>query len=274
MTDSILNKNFAYSTTTTVPFPFVQPYLLDLIGGTVLRAYSTRKLRAAYAGNALRVRRSSDNAEQNIGFDGNGELDTSALAAFVSSNNGFITTFYDQSAAADNMVQATAGSQPRIVNAGVVDVRNAKAAAYLNSSLMNSTSSFSPDEGLVVCAYELSAFNSFDAIIGGDTGDNPNAGILGNSGTGSIFNSTGLILDRCFVNNVSTTTFPMSGAANHINGNGNTLTWNTCQIGRDRANASRNWIGWFCEVILFSGSLSSGDRSIAYLNQKAYWGTA
>ena len=31
-------------------------------------AYSVRKLRTAYTGSAIRVRRSSDNAEQNIGF--------------------------------------------------------------------------------------------------------------------------------------------------------------------------------------------------------------
>ncbi len=31
-------------------------------------AYSVRKLRSAYTGSAIRVRRASDNAEQNIGF--------------------------------------------------------------------------------------------------------------------------------------------------------------------------------------------------------------
>ena len=48
-------------------------------------AYSLRKLRTAYTGNAIRVRRSSDNTEQNFGFIG-GELDTSSLLSFIGYN--------------------------------------------------------------------------------------------------------------------------------------------------------------------------------------------
>ena len=48
--------------------------LLDLYPSAAA-AYSVRKLRAAYTGNAIRVRRSSDNTEQNIGFDATGNLD-------------------------------------------------------------------------------------------------------------------------------------------------------------------------------------------------------
>jgi hypothetical protein len=45
---------------------------------TAAAAYSLRKLRNGYSGNAIRVRRSSDNAELNIGFVAN-ELDTAHL---------------------------------------------------------------------------------------------------------------------------------------------------------------------------------------------------
>ena len=37
---------------------------------TPSNAYSFRKLRSAYAGNAIRIRRASDNAEIDIGFSG------------------------------------------------------------------------------------------------------------------------------------------------------------------------------------------------------------
>ena len=43
-------------------------------------AYSVRLLRTAYTGSAIRVRRSSDNAEQDIGFV-SGSLDTSSLTS-------------------------------------------------------------------------------------------------------------------------------------------------------------------------------------------------
>lgn len=82
-------------------------------------AYSLKKV-ISTATNAIRVRRSSDNAEQDIGFVGDA-LDTAALAAFVGSNSAFVTTFYDQTATGINLVQATASAQPRIVNAGVFD---------------------------------------------------------------------------------------------------------------------------------------------------------
>jgi len=48
-------------------------------------AYSLRKLRTAYTGAAIRVRRSSDNAEQDINFVG-GDLDTSSMINFVGQN--------------------------------------------------------------------------------------------------------------------------------------------------------------------------------------------
>jgi hypothetical protein len=49
-------------------------------------AYSLRKLRTDYTGSTIRVRRSSDNAEQDIGFVSN-ELDVNTLLSFVGGEN-------------------------------------------------------------------------------------------------------------------------------------------------------------------------------------------
>jgi len=82
------------------------------------------------SGPLIRVRRSSDNAELDIGAsglaDGNGNrwLDEVALLAHVGVGDGFVTTWYDQSGSAINATQATALTQPRIVSAGVVDKLN------------------------------------------------------------------------------------------------------------------------------------------------------
>lgn len=97
--------------------------LLDSLSVPAAVAYSTRKLRAAYAGPAIKVRRSSDSALQDIGFVGN-NLDTVALATFVGANSGFIDTWYDQSGNGINAIQGVAGNQPRIVNAGLLDTIN------------------------------------------------------------------------------------------------------------------------------------------------------
>jgi hypothetical protein len=88
-------------------------------------AYSVRKLRSAYTGSAIKVRRSSDNTEQDIGFS-SGDLDTSALTTFCSGTNGFVTTWYDQSGNSINATNTTAINQPKIVNAGSIILQNSK----------------------------------------------------------------------------------------------------------------------------------------------------
>lgn len=80
-------------------------------------AYSFQHLRTLYTGNCIRVRRSSDNAEQDIGFV-NKYLDTSSLKSFITTNTGYIVTWYDQSGNGRNATQATAGNQPRVLIAG------------------------------------------------------------------------------------------------------------------------------------------------------------
>lgn len=93
--------------------------LLDLYPNASA-AYSVRKLRSAYTGSAIRVRRSSDNTEQDIGFTALGNLNTTALTTFCSGTNGFVTTWYDQSGNARNVTQTTAANQPQIVSSGSV----------------------------------------------------------------------------------------------------------------------------------------------------------
>jgi hypothetical protein len=110
----------------------VESLLLDFYPNAAA-AYSLRKLRAAYTGSAIRVRRSSDNTEQNIGFVNN-ELDTSSLTTFCGAGNGFVTTWYDQSGNAINALQTTAANQPQIVSSGSVILKNAKPTLRFNSS--------------------------------------------------------------------------------------------------------------------------------------------
>lgn len=105
------------------------PLLLDTYSGASA-AYSLRKLNTAYSGYAITVRRSSDNTSQNIGFEANGNLDTTSLLSFVGSNNGFVTTWYDQSGNGRDLTQTTATDQPRIVNSGTIETLNGKPSLY------------------------------------------------------------------------------------------------------------------------------------------------
>jgi hypothetical protein len=99
--------------------------LLDTYSGAAA-AYSLRKLRTAYTGDAIRVRRASDNTEQNIGFVNN-VLDTASLTSFCSGTNGFVTTWYDQSGNGYDATQSTGANQPQIVSSGSVIEKNSKA---------------------------------------------------------------------------------------------------------------------------------------------------
>jgi hypothetical protein len=125
--------------------------LLDTYSGAAA-AYSLRQLSSAYSGDSIRVRRESDNTEQNIGFVNN-QLDTTSLASFCSSTNGFVTTWYDQSGNGINQTQTTATSQPRIVNNGVIDTYLSKPAIFFDGSndfMINSNVSLASDFSVFV----------------------------------------------------------------------------------------------------------------------------
>lgn len=118
--------------------------LLDLYPATA--AYSLRKLRTDYTGACIRVRRSSDNTEQDIGFVGN-DLDTASLLSFVGAGNGFVTTWYDQQGS-NNLTQAISSGQPQIVASGSIILRSSLAAVsfngvtnqlFFNSQVLNTT---------------------------------------------------------------------------------------------------------------------------------------
>lgn len=116
--------------------------LLDLYPNAAA-AYSVRLLRGAYYGSpAIRVRRSNDNAEQDIGFTASGDLDTSALTTFVGANSGFVVTWYDQSGNAMNMTQTTPSAQFQIVNSGSLITKNGKAAPLIIDSSTGSVAQF------------------------------------------------------------------------------------------------------------------------------------
>ena len=118
--------------TVTVPS---SDLLLDTYTGATA-AYSVRKLDKDYTGSCMRVREDSGDTETDIGFDSNGDLDTSAIATHCGSANGYVVTWYDQAnigGTANNVTQGTSGSQPQIYNGTAVITENGKPAVTFNS---------------------------------------------------------------------------------------------------------------------------------------------
>lgn len=112
------------------------PLLLDTYPAAA--AYSLRKLRTAYTGAAIRVRRSSDNVEQDIGFVGV-DLDTASLLSFVGAGNGFVTTWYNQGSGGSiyNGTQTNAGTQPLIIISGALIIINSKPSVQFSSKSLD-----------------------------------------------------------------------------------------------------------------------------------------
>jgi hypothetical protein len=145
-------------------------YILDLYP-SAHHAYSLRKLRTAYTGACLRIRRttttpSATTTTVDLSFDSNNTISLNSAITYVSgtvtlatnlgqfcASSGFINadgynpceifvvTWYDQSGNNKNPTQATAGNQPRLVslNLGVatLETSQGKVAVRFQSSLFN-----------------------------------------------------------------------------------------------------------------------------------------
>jgi hypothetical protein len=111
---------------------------LDAYTAGLAVVWSVRRLLSSYTGALIRVRRSSDNTEQDIGYTSSGALDTTALLAFCGAGSGFIRWVYDQkTGTAINIGQSTAATQPRIVNAGALETAGMR---FLGSQYLDTAS--------------------------------------------------------------------------------------------------------------------------------------
>jgi hypothetical protein len=93
-----------------------------------------RRLYSQYTGNLIEVRRSTDNALLDIGYNSENELDTATLLGFLAGATGTVRTLYDQTGAGNHFQQTTLANQPRIVNAGVLDTRNGKPSMFFDGT--------------------------------------------------------------------------------------------------------------------------------------------
>jgi len=104
---------------------YVKPLLLDTYPDAAV-AYSLRKLRTAYTGAAIQVRRSTDGALLDIGFVNN-VLDTTTLLTFIGANRANVSIWYDQSGNNNNAaVPFNSTDAHTIVLAGVLQTQNGK----------------------------------------------------------------------------------------------------------------------------------------------------
>ena len=246
--------------------------LLDIYGDSI-GAYSLRKLRTGYVGNAIRVRRSSDNVEQDIAFDTSGNLDTVSLLAFVGSGNGYVSIWYDQSGKYGPSInnyafQNTPAYQPTIVLNGSLQMNGNKPAIYWDNSqyLLIDTPAAYSSTGVRGVTNIKSVFVNIKWLTG--SGTSP---ILGNDGATAYYHEgitgeAGLILSSSYAD------YNVKNGSNYINGTLKTLstfskstnsnilvsmvhltnTISFSQLGNDRGFAGTYFKGYYSEIIAYS----------------------
>ena len=278
-----LNLGILASSKATSAPPSVTP-LLDTYPGAAA-AFSLRKLRTAYTGSAIRVRRSSDNTETDIGFNGGGGLDTTALATFCGIGSGFVTKWYDQ-ANSNRVEQFTTGQQPLIYLSGaylgyiLYDGIDDRLSCTVGSIIWNgSTSSLitivsSPDIATPNSSNDIAATLQIEETAGWGTiyVTIGSTFLKWRYGTGQTNNNNSYTRTsstaNCVVNvNKSTTTETLylnnslvmtaTGKLSTLAGNSN-IYFN---IGKSSANSSC-WKGYQKEIIMYNSNQASNISGI------------
>ncbi len=256
-------------------------------------AYSLRKLRNAYSGSAVQLRRSSDSTTQNIGFDASGNFDTTAAASFCGASTCYVATWYDQSGNTNNLTQTTASKQFQYIANGslngkpvlrgttVTGMKAADSATYKTASVhaftVNKFGLTPAPTGPIKLAvgYMRTATGNANAaawgllngayadtlipVLNGDT--NTNYEGVGGVYRGTLTQYEYSTADRTLKFN--NTTLLSGGGANVTYPNATGL-----YVGMDGAGNSDD--GDFAEIVLY-GSTQASRAAIAS-NQISYWG--
>jgi len=267
-------------------FPKPTPYLLDNYEGAAA-AYSLRRLRSAYTGPAVRVRRESNNDELDIYFDGQGNLDTASLEAFCAGTNGFVKVWYDQSGNGNDATQEVAtADQPKIYDSsgGVIEEGSAGnekpalefdgSATYLlgaNKTTIDNTAIFSvikSDSNTQDCVFiqtSLAAGNFITLGLGGVGSNSAIGSRLAVGGTvvsqvgDSTFTSTDQTLVSYLADNATGQMFIDGTEETDVVGSRNNFI--TTTIGA-RGDGLNNFLGKIQEVIFYDSDETSNRTGI------------
>jgi hypothetical protein len=262
--------------------------LLDLYPNAAA-AYSLRLLRTNYTGSAIRVRRASDNTEQNIGFTALGGLDTSSLSTFCRSTNGFVTTWYDQSNNGYNATQTTAANQPQIVSSGSVILESGKPALQfdgINDFFTNNTINISQPITRFSTAKSTNTTSKASVLTDSNTATDRfvlySGGIADNAGnfatsydnTGANINTTNNANRNLFyeIANSGSNAFALN-AGTQITGNNGSNGMNKLSIGNIRSIVVANYafVGNFQELVIYNSNESANRTGISN-NINSYYG--
>jgi hypothetical protein len=255
--------------------------VFDVVSSNQLFGFSYRKLRTDYTGPCIRIRRSLDNTEKDIGFSGD-YLDVIDIFNFCGGGAGYMVRFYDQSIIANNLQQTNLLQQPLVYSGQMINIINQN--GYYNNAPYFDGSQFltfvTPQVRNVWSFYPVIniQFGSYDAGFGGIVSDNGGNGFIFHNFDGYFwFGSAGYqkIIDKA----------PNFLSALTALSNGTTVDgWKDGVFGYSiNNNASFNisavngfWAGgllasWMPEIIGYSDKKVGAENAEIMINQKTYY---
>ena len=142
------NDGTNFGSTYSYDAPFPANKLIDTYASTC-GAYSLRELSTTWAGQSVvDVRRASDDTVQSFT---EAQISDGTLATFCGTQGGFVSKIYDQSGNGFDLIQPTAGSQPRIYvgSTQLVVTDNGKPAIdFFGTTYMYNAGSFDYEGGV------------------------------------------------------------------------------------------------------------------------------
>ena len=270
-------------------------YPLDTL--SVDAAYSVRRLKASYTGNALQIQRASDNTTSTIGYTYTGRLDTAAIISFCSSTTCRVRTWYDQSGSTGReALQNTFSAQPLIYNGTSIETSNSLPTLVYEGAqgLVTGTSAI-PAGGTTITGNAVGRTTSgsgsnvqrlLSFAGGGATNDFENASSVVfiyrvNSTQVSGYRGSGVGLAPA-TNSLGVFTAIYDGTTGFLYGDGINSSSNPSSGAFAATGQLRLGINTFSdglltgsisEAVYLSRNLTTGERQALEANQKSYFGT-
>lgn len=149
------------------------------------RAYTLSSI----GGNAIKLRRDSDNTTQNFVTVTGGGLDLASIITFKSTANLFVDTLYDQTGGTVHLTQATNSKQPAFILSAVGALPSIQFDSASSQELANVTAT----AGSTLCGVQNSTNTGGQQTVHGMSGGGPRVG-FNNSGANTMFFYQGALL--------------------------------------------------------------------------------
>lgn len=240
-----------------------------------LRAYSSDRLGCF----AVRIRRVSDNAEQDFATLVNGSLDIASIATFLSATSGTFVTLYDHSGNSLHVAQATAANQA-VYNATGTGTKPTADFAAASAHRYQTGVSITQAQPLTISAVVKTVANGSRQNVWQSTDDLIQIGwnLGGDANLLYIFAGSALSATaNAGAFHAIQAVFNAASSDANIDGSPTTGSASTSGIatpivigGTSAGGIPFN--GAACEIGVWAGAFSGAESSAMSSNQHAYWG--